>query len=126
MFLIWEETSYRLELRQASPQAVTQEFQNLKNRKGPKYHLTFNPSDRVKPMRPLESQPRVAVIREEGSNSDREMSAFLYQAGFEVWDVVMQDLLNKSVTADHFRGLIFCGGFSYAGNFPANKISLPF
>lgn len=114
LFRTWEETSYRLELRQASPQAVTQEFENLKHRKGPKYHLTFNPNDWVKPSKSLKSPPRVAVIREEGSNGDREMAASLFQAGFEVWDVVMQDLLNKSVTVDQFRGIIFPGGFSYA------------
>lgn len=57
----------------------------------------------------------MAVIREEGSNGDREMAASLFQAGFEVWDVTMQDLLNKTVTVDYFRGIIFPGGFSYAG-----------
>lgn len=43
------------------------------------------------------------------------MAASLFQAGFEVWDVTMQDLLNKTVTVDYFRGIIFPGGFSYAG-----------
>lgn len=63
--------------------------------------------------------PCVAVIREEGSNGDREMAASLYQAGFTVYDVTMQDLLIGSVTVDKFRGLIFPGGFSYAGkNYP--------
>jgi phosphoribosylformylglycinamidine synthase len=57
----------------------------------------------------------VAVIREEGSNGDREMASSLFSVGFEVWDVTMQDLLNKQVTADDFQGIIFPGGFSYAG-----------
>lgn len=56
------------------------------------------------------------MIREEGSNGDREMSASLVQAGFEVWDVAMQDLLNDQLTLDQFKGVIFPGGFSYAGN----------
>lgn len=55
------------------------------------------------------------MIREEGTNGDREMSAALFQAGFEVWDVVMQDLLDKKITVDYFRGVVFPGGFSYAG-----------
>lgn len=59
---------------------------------------------------------KVAVIREEGINGDREMAASLLQAGFEVWDVTMQDLLQNHVTLDSFRGIIFPGGFSYAGN----------
>lgn len=57
----------------------------------------------------------VAVIREEGINGDREMAASLIDAGFEVWDVTMQDLLKDKVTFDRFRGVIFPGGFSYAG-----------
>lgn len=65
----------------------------------------------------LISAPRVAVIREEGSNGDREMAASLFSVGFEVWDVTMQDLLNKQVTANDFQGIIFPGGFSYAGEF---------
>lgn len=57
----------------------------------------------------------MAVLREEGTNGDREMSAALFKAGFQVWDVTMQDLLDKQVTTDHFRGIVFPGGFSYAG-----------
>lgn len=58
---------------------------------------------------------RVGVIREEGINGDREMAASLAQAGFEVWDVTMQDLLSNDINLDKFRGVIFPGGFSYAG-----------
>ncbi|NIP79862.1 MAG: hypothetical protein GWM90_11825, partial [Gemmatimonadetes bacterium] len=35
----------------------------------------------------------VAIVREEGSNGDREMTSAFYEAGFEPWDVVMSDLL---------------------------------
>lgn len=59
--------------------------------------------------------PRVAVLREEGSNGDREMAASLFMVGFETWDVTMQDLIDKKVTVDQFQGIIFPGGFSYAG-----------
>lgn len=58
---------------------------------------------------------QVALIREEGLNGDREMAASLYMAGFEVWDCTMQDLLDEKITIDRFRGIIFPGGFSYAG-----------
>lgn len=57
----------------------------------------------------------MAVLREEGINGDREMSAALHMAGFEVWDVTMQDLLEDKITLDEFRGIVFPGGFSYAG-----------
>lgn len=56
----------------------------------------------------------MAVIREEGSNGDREMVAAFHMAGFKVWDVNMQDLCSGQVTLDRFRGIAFVGGFSYA------------
>lgn len=43
------------------------------------------------------------------------MAASLFQAGFEVFDVTMQDLLVGKINVDYFRGVIFPGGFSYAG-----------
>ena len=61
-----------------------------------------------------DAKPKVAVIREEGSNGDREMSAAFYAAGFEPWDVTVSDLLAGAITLDQFRGIVFVGGFSYA------------
>lgn len=61
-----------------------------------------------------QASPKVAVLREEGSNSDREMAAVLHLAGFEVWDVNMEDLCTERISLDQFRGLVFVGGFSYA------------
>jgi phosphoribosylformylglycinamidine synthase len=43
------------------------------------------------------------------------MVAALYMAGFQVWDIVMQDVVSQKVTLDRFRGIVFPGGFSYAG-----------
>ena len=59
-------------------------------------------------------KPKVAILRDEGSNSDREMSSAFYLAGFEVWDISMTDLLEERVRLDDFRGLAAVGGFSYA------------
>ncbi len=47
---------------------------------------------------------RVAVIREEGSNGDREMAAAVYSGGMEPWDVTMSDLLNGRASLDSFQG----------------------
>nr|XP_033339909.1 phosphoribosylformylglycinamidine synthase-like [Megalopta genalis] len=112
---LWEETSYQLERRQTNVECALQEFDGLKDRAAPVYKLSFNPD--VKPVRihkTLTSKITVAVIREEGINGDREMAAALVQAGFEVYDVAMQDLLDNKVTFDRFKGVIFPGGFSYA------------
>jgi phosphoribosylformylglycinamidine synthase len=54
------------------------------------------------------------VVREEGSNSDRELASAFHMAGFEVWDVTMSDLLAGTVILDSFQGLGFPGGFAYA------------
>ena len=48
---------------------------------------------------------RVAVIREEGSNGDREMAAAVYSGGMEPWDVTMSDLLNGRASLDSFQGM---------------------
>jgi phosphoribosylformylglycinamidine synthase len=58
------------------------------------------------------ARPRVAVLREQGVNSQVEMAAVLDRAGFEAVDVHMSDMLAGASLAD-FRGLVACGGFSY-------------
>lgn len=61
------------------------------------------------------SRPKVAVVREEGINGDREMVASLFMAGFDVLDITTSDLLGQSnFNLDCVRGLIFPGGFSFA------------
>jgi phosphoribosylformylglycinamidine synthase len=53
LFHIWEETSYRLELRQANPDCVRREFESLGNRKAPAYRLTFDPQKSQGPAKSL-------------------------------------------------------------------------
>ncbi|XP_015603817.1 phosphoribosylformylglycinamidine synthase [Cephus cinctus] len=112
---IWEETSFQLEKRQTNVRYAEEEYYGLKNRTAPAYKLSFDPSRRPSiPRNDLPGKISVAVIREEGINGDREMAAALVHAGFEVWDVTVQDLLKESITLDRFKGVIFPGGFSYA------------
>jgi phosphoribosylformylglycinamidine synthase len=59
------------------------------------------------------AKPRIAVLREQGVNSQVEMAAVLDRAGFEPHDIHMTDLLSGSRSLKDFRGLIACGGFSY-------------
>ena len=118
---IWEETSYHLDRLQANPECVDEERMVNFDRKEPRYTLTFTPQN--PPLAPFtkggvgglrDSKPRVAIIREEGSNGDREMTSAFYQAGFEVRDITMTDLLEGRINLDDFRGIAFVGGFSYA------------
>lgn len=111
---MWEETSFQLEFRQTNPSCVTQEKNGLSHRTAPPFHISFDIPECINKFVVKSANPQVAVIREEGTNGDREMVASLHMAGFEVWDVTMSDLLSGTVRLDNFRGLIFPGGFSYA------------
>ncbi|HZW36001.1 MAG TPA: phosphoribosylformylglycinamidine synthase subunit PurQ, partial [Candidatus Deferrimicrobiaceae bacterium] len=110
----WEETSHRLERLQANPKCVAQEKKSIFDRRGPAYRLTFSPRPASAAVLRKREKPAVAVIREEGSNSDREMASAFHQSGFDAWDVTMTDLLDGNVDLDRFRGMAFVGGFSYA------------
>jgi len=111
---MWEETSHQLNKLQMNVKCANDEKKNIYNVKNPKYEISFNPKQTAKKILDSKDKVKVAVIREEGSNGDREMSSALHMAGFEVWDVTMNDLLNDDVTLEKFRGIVFVGGFSYA------------
>lgn len=111
---IWESTSFQLERLQANPLCVQAEEEGLASRTQQYLKLTFDPSQTPISKELSSGKPCAAVLREEGSNGDREMSASLFMAGFEVWDVTMQDLCSGSMTLDPFRAVVFVGGFSYA------------
>ncbi len=110
---VWSETSYQLERLQQNPAAAEEERNVTRNLVVPPFvNLAFDPSS---PVRTFCGQlPKVAVIREEGTNGELEMAAALGAAGFEVWDVAMRDLEAGLVTLDQFRGIVFAGGFSFA------------
>lgn len=75
------------------------------------YLLTFDPKNFNIPQG--EKKPKVAILREQGVNSQQEMAWSFSQAGFDVYDVHMSDILNGNVTLDEFTGFAACGGFSY-------------
>lgn len=66
-------------------------------------------------------RPKIAIVREEGSNGDREMAAAFHMSGSEATDVTMSDLLAGSITLDGFDGIVFVGGFSYADVLDAGR-----
>jgi len=111
---LWEETSYRLDLLQRNPENIEDERKNIYDRKGPSFVVPFTPKQTADELFCRTTKPKVAIIREEGSNGDREMASAFYMAGFEPWDVTVTDLLEGRITLDQFRGVVFVGGFSYA------------
>jgi len=109
----WEAISDRLELQQTNPKCAAEQAAGH-DRPGRSYHLTFAPQPTPAVLLERKDKPKIAIMREEGSNGDREMTSAFYGAGFEPWDVTMTDLLRGDARLDQFRGVAFVGGFSYA------------
>jgi phosphoribosylformylglycinamidine synthase len=109
----WEATSDRLEEEQMNPVLAGEQAQ-YHNHSGLRYRLTFEPGARPPEILNRTDKPRVAIIREEGSNADREMASAFFWAGFEPWDIAMTDLAEERIALDKFRGVVFVGGFAYA------------
>lgn len=119
-FKQWERTSFELEKLQMDQECAAEEFLTYDYRTGPTYRCTIDPDVGVVP-RALSAPIRVAVIREEGTNGDREMISTLINASFEVHDVTMADLLRGKTTLDQYRGVVFPGGFSYGDTLGSAK-----
>ncbi|MET0292764.1 MAG: phosphoribosylformylglycinamidine synthase [Steroidobacteraceae bacterium] len=112
----WSETSHRMRLLRDDPESAREEFAAQLRFGEPLVveRLTFEPQqDVAAPYIATGARPRVAVLREQGVNSQIEMAAALELAGFESHDVHMTDLIEGRRSLDEFRGLIACGGFSY-------------
>lgn len=118
---IWEATSFQLERHQCAIACVEQEEAGFKNRTAPPYKLSFSPEPTADAVLLNSRKHRVAIVRQEGSNGDREMAASFHLAGFEAWDVHMSDLLEGRTSLESFRGAAFVGGFSYADTLDSAK-----
>jgi phosphoribosylformylglycinamidine synthase len=115
----WEDTSFNMEVLQAVPMCVGQERASLKTLRH--YSYMWNGPTEVETVR-FTYRPMIAMIREEGSNGDREMAAAFYTVGFTVVDVCMNDfVINPDLNLNSFRGVVFVGGFSYSDVFGAAK-----
>lgn len=115
----WYKTSYLLDRRQSMNDMAHKRFLNYKKQpleinlggfKGSFAALGLNPDrwhdgDNA-------SRPKAAIIREKGTNGDREMAYTLWLAGFDVKDVMMTDLISGRETLEEVNMIVFCGGFS--------------
>ena len=112
----WYRTSYRLDTMQSHNGMAKKRWLNYKKQP---IELKFNDSftgklsgygisaDRRQP-----SGIKAAIIREKGTNGEREMAYSLYLAGFDVKDVAMTDLISGRETLEEVNMIVFCGGFS--------------
>ncbi len=114
----WYKTSYLLDRKQSMNGMARERFENYKKQpvemkfnknftgKLSQYHITPN-RKKVK-----NNRPKAAIIREKGTNGEREMAYSLYLAGFDVKDVMMTDLISGRETLEEIKMIVFCGGFS--------------
>ncbi len=111
---IWADTSYQLQRLRDNPECADEEFKRIAVGEQHKLepHISFDWPTSIKPVM-KQSQPRVAILREQGVNGQTEMAAAFHLAGFEAIDVHMSDLFAGRVQLDDFNGLVACGGFSY-------------
>ena len=113
----WSEVSHEIARRRDNPACADSEFNVAcgTEHAGLYVKTTFNSEEH--PAGPYihsgHAKPKLAVLREQGVNSQMEMAAAFTRAGFEVWDVHMTDLLTGRVTLEGFKGLAAAGGFSY-------------
>jgi phosphoribosylformylglycinamidine synthase len=112
----WSEVSFRMQMLRDNPECAREEYSRLLDEHDPGLHasLSFDPAEDVAaPYIALGARPAVAVLREQGVNSQTEMAAVFTRAGFDAYDVHMTDILARRVRLSRFHGMVACGGFSY-------------
>lgn len=112
----WSETSHRIARLRDDPTCAEEEFATLAAADDPglTLGLSFDPAlDVAAPFIASGARPRIAILREQGVNSQAEMAAAFERAGFAPFDVHMSDLQAGRVDLAEFKGLAACGGFSY-------------
>ena len=113
---VWYTTSYLLDRKQSFNGCAEKRFENYKQQPlelafGPEFTGKLAQYD-LNPDRREASGLKAAVIREKGTNSEREMAYAFWLAGFDVKDVTMTDLISGRETLEDVNVIAFCGGFS--------------
>jgi phosphoribosylformylglycinamidine synthase len=112
----WSETSWRMRRLRDDPQCADEEYEAQTDAADPglSVALSFDPEEDIAaPYVARGVRPAVAILREEGVNSNTETAAMFDRAGFTPHDVHMTDLLSGRRSLREFKGLAACGGFSY-------------
>ena len=113
---IWSDVSYRISSLRDNPTCAQAEFDAWSDTTDPGMTpiVGFDPQENIAaPFINKGARPRVAILREQGCNSQVEMAWAFDRSGFEAWDVHMTDLQSGSTDLSGFQGLVAVGGFSY-------------
>ncbi len=113
--LTWSAISHRMQSLRDNPDTAREEYERITDGEDPglNVHLTFDPAEDPAAALVGGAKPRVAILREQGVNSQYEMAAAFMRAGFDTYDVHMSDLKDGSDRLDHYQGIVACGGFSF-------------
>jgi phosphoribosylformylglycinamidine synthase len=114
--LDWAHTTYHMQKLRDNPDCAEQEHERKKDANDPGLHasLSFNINEDVAaPFIATGVKPKVAILREQGVNSQSEMAAAFHRAGFTPIDVHMSDIISGKHDLSDMQGLAACGGFSY-------------
>ena len=112
----WTEVSWQIARGRDNPACADSEFARIERKEdtGLFAKTTFDVNEDVAaPMILTGVRPKIAILREQGVNSQTEMAAAFTRAGFDAYDVHMTDLLTGHADLAEFTGLACCGGFSY-------------
>ena len=122
---IWFKTSYLFDIHQVGEKLAAERFRNYSKQALeldiPATGESRKGSSTFKVTTPAENAPCAAIIREKGSNGDRDMAWALYMAGFRVKDVHMTDLVEGRETLEDVNMIVFVGGFSNADTLGSAK-----
>jgi phosphoribosylformylglycinamidine synthase len=119
----WDEVSWRIAALRDNPACADAEHAaaGRAGDAGLHLHLTFDPAQNVSATFIGQARPKLAILREQGVNSQVEMSYAMAQAGFDTFDVHMSDLQGGRARLDMFQGFVACGGFSYGDTLGAGE-----
>jgi phosphoribosylformylglycinamidine synthase len=111
---IWAAPSYQMARHRDRPESADQEHQLIvEDNPGMQPEVDFVHHNELVAPYVNTAQPKMAILREQGVNGQNEMAMAFMRAGFDCYDVHMQDLLEGRFDLHSFNGLAACGGFSY-------------
>lgn len=113
---VWHQTSFNIQALRDNANCAQAEFDAIRagSDTGLYASLSYDiKQDIAAPFINSGAKPPIAILREQGVNSQYEMAAAFDRAGFAAQDIHMSDILSQRVQLESFAGLVACGGFSY-------------